>query len=264
MDTEDYALIASNAERFGVRNLTPILGKAPEAWMGLAPPDAVFVGGTGAQGVQGPQGVTGSGAQGATGAQGPAGGTGPQGATGGAGAQGPHGAGGAAGGTGPQGATGGAGAQGPQGAAGPVGGTNTQVIYNDAGAPAGDGSFTFNKTTKALAAQVVVPGQIQASALGLGAQSGALTINWQSGMVQAIQVAGNLTLSFSNFDIYGPMLKLYFYNTQGGTITFPAAVVWPLGIVPNFAAGPRKEAIVAFLEWGGNAGGAWFANAAVY
>ena len=30
MDPEDYALIASNAERFGVRNLTPILGKCPK------------------------------------------------------------------------------------------------------------------------------------------------------------------------------------------------------------------------------------------
>lgn len=49
MDPEDYALIASNAERFGVRNLTPILGKAPEAWAGLPPPDAIFVGGTGRQ-----------------------------------------------------------------------------------------------------------------------------------------------------------------------------------------------------------------------
>jgi precorrin-6Y C5,15-methyltransferase (decarboxylating) len=49
MDPEDYSLIASNAERFGVRNLTPILGKAPEAWAGLTPPDAVFVGGTGRQ-----------------------------------------------------------------------------------------------------------------------------------------------------------------------------------------------------------------------
>jgi precorrin-6Y C5,15-methyltransferase (decarboxylating) len=49
MDPEDYALIASNADRFGVRNLTPILGKAPEAWSGLTAPDAVFVGGTGRQ-----------------------------------------------------------------------------------------------------------------------------------------------------------------------------------------------------------------------
>lgn len=49
MDPEDYALIASNAERFAVTNLMPILGKAPEAWSGLPPPDAVFVGGTGRQ-----------------------------------------------------------------------------------------------------------------------------------------------------------------------------------------------------------------------
>jgi precorrin-6Y C5,15-methyltransferase (decarboxylating) len=49
MDPDDYALIASNAERFGVTNLTPILGKAPEAWVGLPKPDAVFVGGTGRQ-----------------------------------------------------------------------------------------------------------------------------------------------------------------------------------------------------------------------
>jgi precorrin-6Y C5,15-methyltransferase (decarboxylating) len=49
MDPEDYALITSNAERFGIRNLTPILGKAPEAWGGLSPPDVVFVGGTGRQ-----------------------------------------------------------------------------------------------------------------------------------------------------------------------------------------------------------------------
>ena len=49
MDPEDYGLIASNAERFRVRNLTPILGKAPEAWAGLPAPNAIFVGGTGRQ-----------------------------------------------------------------------------------------------------------------------------------------------------------------------------------------------------------------------
>lgn len=49
MDPDDYALITSNSERFAVRNLTPILGKAPEAWAGLPPPDAVFIGGTGRQ-----------------------------------------------------------------------------------------------------------------------------------------------------------------------------------------------------------------------
>lgn len=47
MDPEDYALIAANAERFGVTNLMPVLGQAPDAWKGLPEPDAIFVGGTG-------------------------------------------------------------------------------------------------------------------------------------------------------------------------------------------------------------------------
>jgi precorrin-6Y C5,15-methyltransferase (decarboxylating) len=47
MDPDDYQLIAANADRFAVTNLTPVLGKAPEAWVGLPAPDAVFVGGTG-------------------------------------------------------------------------------------------------------------------------------------------------------------------------------------------------------------------------
>lgn len=47
MDAEDYLLISANAERFGVKNLTPVLGKAPEAWADLPVPDAIFVGGTG-------------------------------------------------------------------------------------------------------------------------------------------------------------------------------------------------------------------------
>lgn len=47
MDAEDYLLISANAERFGVKNLVPVLGKAPEAWAELPVPDAIFVGGTG-------------------------------------------------------------------------------------------------------------------------------------------------------------------------------------------------------------------------
>ena len=47
MDPEDYSLIAANAERFGAASLTPVLGRAPEAWENLPKPDAVFVGGSG-------------------------------------------------------------------------------------------------------------------------------------------------------------------------------------------------------------------------
>jgi precorrin-6Y C5,15-methyltransferase (decarboxylating) len=47
MDPEDHQLISANAERFGVKNLTPVLGRAPDAWTNLPDPDAVFVGGSG-------------------------------------------------------------------------------------------------------------------------------------------------------------------------------------------------------------------------
>ncbi len=46
-DVEDRQLIVENAKRFGVKNLVPILGHAPEACAELPDPDAVFVGGTG-------------------------------------------------------------------------------------------------------------------------------------------------------------------------------------------------------------------------
>lgn len=47
MDPDDHQLILENAKRFGVANLVPVLGRAPEAWDGLPDPDAVFVGGSG-------------------------------------------------------------------------------------------------------------------------------------------------------------------------------------------------------------------------
>lgn len=49
MDPEDHRLIGANAERFGVANLTAVLGQAPAAFAELPDPDAVFVGGRGKQ-----------------------------------------------------------------------------------------------------------------------------------------------------------------------------------------------------------------------
>ncbi|MFO0896587.1 MAG: precorrin-6y C5,15-methyltransferase (decarboxylating) subunit CbiE [Pirellulales bacterium] len=46
-DQEDHQLILANVEKFGVKNLVPVLGPAPEAWSGLPDPDCVFVGGHG-------------------------------------------------------------------------------------------------------------------------------------------------------------------------------------------------------------------------
>ncbi len=45
----DLALIRANAEDFGVPNVRPIAGRAPECLSGLPEPEAVFVGGTGRQ-----------------------------------------------------------------------------------------------------------------------------------------------------------------------------------------------------------------------
>jgi precorrin-6B C5,15-methyltransferase / cobalt-precorrin-6B C5,C15-methyltransferase len=47
MDAADHGMIVSNAERFGVRNVVPVLGSAPDVWRDLPDPDAIFVGGTG-------------------------------------------------------------------------------------------------------------------------------------------------------------------------------------------------------------------------
>jgi precorrin-6Y C5,15-methyltransferase (decarboxylating) len=46
-DSADYHLILANAEAFGVRNLKAVHGTAPAVFVGLPPPDAVFVGGLG-------------------------------------------------------------------------------------------------------------------------------------------------------------------------------------------------------------------------
>jgi precorrin-6Y C5,15-methyltransferase (decarboxylating) len=47
MDAEDHGLIQENCDRFGVTNVIPVLGKAPEAYAKLPDPDCVFVAGAG-------------------------------------------------------------------------------------------------------------------------------------------------------------------------------------------------------------------------
>lgn len=46
-DAQAFDLIKANRERFGVYNLDPVFGAAPEALAPLPPPDAVFIGGSG-------------------------------------------------------------------------------------------------------------------------------------------------------------------------------------------------------------------------
>lgn len=47
MDPEDHGLIQENCDRFGVANVIPVLGKAPEAFDTLPDPDCVFLAGAG-------------------------------------------------------------------------------------------------------------------------------------------------------------------------------------------------------------------------
>jgi precorrin-6Y C5,15-methyltransferase (decarboxylating) len=46
MDPQDHELMITNAERFGVTNVVPVLGRAPDAWKDLPDADAIFVGGS--------------------------------------------------------------------------------------------------------------------------------------------------------------------------------------------------------------------------
>jgi precorrin-6Y C5,15-methyltransferase (decarboxylating) len=46
-DEEDAELIGENQRRFGVTNVTTVIGRAPEVWRDLPDPDAVFVEGSG-------------------------------------------------------------------------------------------------------------------------------------------------------------------------------------------------------------------------
>jgi precorrin-6Y C5,15-methyltransferase (decarboxylating) len=48
-EAADVALLQANAETFGVANVRPVAGRAPEVLAALPDPDAIFVGGTGRQ-----------------------------------------------------------------------------------------------------------------------------------------------------------------------------------------------------------------------
>ena len=48
-EPDDIALIAANAETFGVPNVRAVAGRAPEILASLPDPDAIFIGGTGRQ-----------------------------------------------------------------------------------------------------------------------------------------------------------------------------------------------------------------------
>lgn len=48
-DAADYHLIVANAQQFGVTNVRPVFGTAPEVFADLPAPDAIFIGGNGGE-----------------------------------------------------------------------------------------------------------------------------------------------------------------------------------------------------------------------
>ena len=67
------------------------------------------------------------------------------------------------------------------------------------------------------------------------------------GQAVYITLAGNLTLS----DVIvpaGAMMRIFFFTTNLGTVTWPGYVRWPGGTIPNLAAGTLKQAIVTICN----------------
>jgi hypothetical protein len=89
-------------------------------------------------------------------------------------------------------------------------------------------------------------------AAGAGAGNGAQTVQ--------VTLAGNLTLT-DVLTPLGAMMRIFFYATTLGTVTWPSYVKWPGGAAaPVLSSGPLKHAIVTICN-----NGTWaLANASVY
>jgi hypothetical protein len=90
-------------------------------------------------------------------------------------------------------------------------------------------------TTYVFARRFVVGPQITAGVIG------AYSADFDAASSQILSLVGPSTISPANIPI-GNILRLTLLNTNN-TPTF-AGVVWPLGVAPNFAAGPLNKSIV--------------------
>jgi hypothetical protein len=62
-------------------------------------------------------------------------------------------------------------------------------------------------------------------------------------------MAGNLTFTNIFMHYYpGSYMRIVLRATNLGTVSWPAYVVWPGGIVPSLASGPRKEALITLIH----------------
>jgi hypothetical protein len=93
------------------------------------------------------------------------------------------------------------------------------------------------------------------------AATGSLALDYVNGQSQELTITGALTISAINNVAVGNILRLAFRATNVGAVTWPAAVKWPGGTVPDLASGTVKQAVVV-LE--AVTGGNLLANAAAY
>jgi hypothetical protein len=83
----------------------------------------------------------------------------------------------------------------------------------------------------------------------IDAAPASLQIDFFDGQSQRIGLTGNLVISGIINVPQGSIIRLTFYNLAGFTITWPANVSWPMGIVPTLDAGPGKIAVVTLEQF---------------
>jgi len=98
----------------------------------------------------------------------------------------------------------------------------------------------------------------------LGNTGTSATLDLSLGNFITATLTGSCTFSFSNptTNAFAFTLVLTNDGTAGRTITWPAAVIWPSGSIPNRTTSANKTDVYTFFTV--NSGSTWFGNLAQY
>jgi hypothetical protein len=139
----------------------------------------------------------------------------------------------------------------PPGANWAVGNTPSQISFNvtPVGTSVNQIALIINPTLDAQSSRgfYTLPANLTPAA------GASIIVRFQEqAQVINITLAGNLTITAAmDAGPQGAMMRLLFRSTNLGTVTWPAYVNWPLGAVPNLAAGTIKQAIVTLIYGNG-------------
>jgi len=106
------------------------------------------------------------------------------------------------------------------------------------------GKVGINTSSPAVALDV--KGAVRSAVQLNGSTSGAITLDGQYSNHQ-INLAGAVTLSFTNFSDNGQIMRVILVNTQN-SVSWPGTVYWPNGATPNLQNGPNKIAVVTLIQ----------------